>query len=130
MGRPEDWVAVEFVDEASMTVAKSPVQRVPSCDEVLIACSGAGRARAIGAWCPHQGLPLAEFARAGRPGAIVCSAHGCEFDVESGECVGGPTAPAELRLPSWPLEVAPDGSRVVNLGQVGLPDRPATGRSP
>ncbi|HVY83887.1 MAG TPA: Rieske (2Fe-2S) protein [Caulobacterales bacterium] len=43
--------------------------------------------------CPHAGYPLERpdgrvVMQSGR--YLVCSAHGASFDVEDGECVGGP----------------------------------------
>jgi nitrite reductase/ring-hydroxylating ferredoxin subunit len=78
--------------------------RVPSTNELLIAYDARGCPRALGARCPHRDLPLAEFARHGRrPGTIVCTAHRCEFDVESGACVASEVREPVPRLLSYRL---------------------------
>lgn len=60
--------------------------------------------------CPHAGLPLAQklddyLTPSGD--LIACSWHGALFDIDSGDCVGGPCVGA--RLTPWPLVVV-DGS--------------------
>ncbi|MBA4013908.1 MAG: 2Fe-2S ferredoxin [Phenylobacterium sp.] len=54
--------------------------------------------------CPHAGLPLAQklddyLTPAGD--LIACSWHGALFDIDTGDCVGGPCAGAALR--TWPV---------------------------
>ncbi len=36
-------------------------------------------------YCPHARLPLTEVGRLKRPGEIQCTAHGCEFNLRTGE---------------------------------------------
>lgn len=62
--------------------------------------------------CPHAGLPLAQklddyLTPAGD--RILCSWHGALFDLDNGECVGGP-CPGQ-RLTPWPVAVK-DGAIV------------------
>ena len=57
--------------------------------------------------CPHAGLPLAQqlddyLTPTGD--LIACSWHAALFDVETGECRGGP-CPAGARLTPWPVEL-------------------------
>ncbi len=43
--------------------------------------------------CPHQGITLAWREHAylnGKKNRIVCSGHGAEFDIATGECLSGP----------------------------------------
>ncbi len=56
--------------------------------------------------CPHQSLPLTQkLDDYLTPDAkfIACSWHGALFQVEDGQCVGGPCAGA--RLQPWPVRV-------------------------
>ena len=59
--------------------------------------------------CPHMGLPLAQtlddYLTPARD-LIACTWHGALFDIETGECRGGPCAGAQLR--KWPLAVIGD----------------------
>lgn len=51
-------------------------------------------------WCPHQGasLPWRKNAYLNADGTrIVCSAHGAQFDIGSGECLLGPALGQSLR---------------------------------
>lgn len=60
--------------------------------------------------CPHAGLPLAQRLDdylTPDGSLIACSWHAALFDVETGECRGGP-CPAGSRLTPWPVEVADD----------------------
>lgn len=103
---------IEVIDMTSFALSKSPVRRTPATDRLLIADTAEGRPRAISAWCPHQSVRLAEYARHGsRLGTIVCAAHGREYDVETGECLAGAVGlgPA-ARLGSWPLVPCADGT--------------------
>jgi len=64
--------------------------------------------------CPHMGLPLAQRLDdylVPDGSLIACSWHTALFDVESGECVGGPCPGA--RLTPWPVRVA-DGMIVTD----------------
>jgi len=58
--------------------------------------------------CPHLGFPLSEGRLEGT--ALVCAAHGWEFDVESG--LG--TNPERCRLRSHPVRVV-DGTVLVEV---------------
>lgn len=56
--------------------------------------------------CPHAGLPLAQQLDAyltPSGNLIACSWHGALFEIETGDCVGGPCAGQSLR--PWPLTV-------------------------
>ncbi len=67
-------------------------------------------ARLDGAWfavqarCTHAGCAFAEDATL-EDGTIVCSCHGSEFDLESGEVERGP---AEYALRTFPVRVVGD----------------------
>jgi nitrite reductase/ring-hydroxylating ferredoxin subunit len=117
LGRPQEWIPVELLDEETCLPAPGPVKRVRTTDEVLIACTGDGRPRAISAWCPHRRLPLALYARPGRqPGTLVCTAHQCEFDLDTGErLAGSPLCEPVPPLPCWPLLPGADGSFIIEI---------------
>ena len=56
--------------------------------------------------CPHQGRPMnwaTDQFLINDQGLLVCAHHGASFEIESGHCVAGPCAGAELR--SVELEV-------------------------
>lgn len=64
---------------------------------------------AVRAWlniCPHAGRRLdwapGQFLKS-REGLLVCAAHGASFELERGECVGGPCRGEALRV--VPVEV-------------------------
>ena len=115
VGRSEDWLQIDLLDGKKFSVSPSPVKRIPTTDEVLIAYTADHCPRAISARCPHRGLPLAEYARPGRrPGTIVCSAHQCVFDIRTGHSLavdqGSESVPC---LGSWALLPQADGSWVI-----------------
>jgi nitrite reductase/ring-hydroxylating ferredoxin subunit len=114
IGRPEDWREIEYFDRKTLSRCVGPVKRVPGNDDVLIAYACDGCPRAIGAYCPHEQLPLAEYARAGsRPGTIVCTAHHCEFDVATGDVTSAPGMGSVAPLPTRELKPGPAGSWAV-----------------
>lgn len=54
--------------------------------------------------CPHMGLPLArKLDDYLTPGGelLTCGWHGALFEIETGDCVGGPCSGA--RLAAWPV---------------------------
>ena len=64
---------------------------------------------AVRAWlniCPHAGRRLdwapGQFLKS-KEGLLVCAAHGASFELERGECVGGPCRGEALRV--VPVEV-------------------------
>ena len=73
-------------------------------------------------WCPHQGasLPWRRNAYLNSDGTrIVCSAHGAQFDIESGKCVIGPALGQSLRS----VRVAVDDGGRINAQISANPDR-------
>lgn len=72
-----------------------------------------GRLRAWWDVCPHYGSPMAWRTNAylnASGDRIVCSAHGAEFDIDTGDCLLG--AALGQSLTRAPIEATPDG-RVV-----------------
>lgn len=77
------------------------------------------RGDSVQAWlniCPHAGRRL-DYAP-GRfllsDGLLVCAAHGASFELEQGECVGGPCRGASLRA----VPVRIDEASVLHFGSV------------
>ncbi|MFT3805705.1 Rieske (2Fe-2S) protein [Arenimonas sp.] len=71
------------------------------------------RGASVQAWlniCPHAGRRL-DYAP-GRfllsDGLLVCAAHGASFELEEGECVGGPCRGASLR--AVPVRIGAEGA--------------------
>jgi 3-phenylpropionate/trans-cinnamate dioxygenase ferredoxin component len=62
-----------------------------------------GRLYAIGNRCTHRGCSLSEGELSGA--TVICPCHGGQFDVTSGEVVGGPPRESE---PSYAVQVAGD----------------------
>ena len=56
--------------------------------------------------CPHMGLPLAqkldEYLTPDKQ-LIACSWHSALFEIETGQCVGGPCS--GQRLQEWPVQI-------------------------
>lgn len=77
--------------------------------EVILINSG----EQVYAWlniCPHQGRPLNyapnKFLKT-PDGHLMCASHGATFDMQSGECIGGPCKGASLR--AVPVTVNQEG---------------------
>lgn len=68
--------------------------------ESLILLREGDRVRAWLNVCPHAGRRLdwapGEFLKS-KDGLLVCAAHGASFELERGECVGGPCRGESLR---------------------------------
>lgn len=66
-----------------------------------------GKLFAVGDTCTHRGCSLADGELSGK--VLTCSCHGGQFDVTSGEVVGGPPREA---TPSYAVEVTGDEFRI------------------
>lgn len=71
--------------------------------EVILVKTGEQASPQVCAWlniCPHQGRPLNyapnKFLQT-PDGLLMCASHGATFDMQTGECVGGPCKGANLR---------------------------------
>jgi nitrite reductase/ring-hydroxylating ferredoxin subunit len=117
LGSPHDWRAVEVLDRKTFNVTILPLIRVPACPDILVAFTADGQPRAVSATCPHRSVRLDQFAKSGEaPGTLVCTAHGCIFDVATGECLNPAAVSDDVpHLGSWPISREPDGGYSVNL---------------
>lgn len=77
-------------------------------EDVAVANVG-GSYYAFGDVCTHAHCSLADGDLEGT--TVICACHGSEFDVRTGEVLGGP---APEPVPSWPVSVE-DGELKVEL---------------
>ncbi len=118
VGRPEQWLSIAVFDRTTLSLSESPLKRIPTTDDLLIAYTAEGEPRAISARCPHHRLPLIEYAQRGqKPGTILCTAHRCEFDIASGHCLAAPGVRESVpALQSWRLVASALGSWQIDTG--------------
>lgn len=95
------WHPVASVEEGDRAAPWLPV-RVEGQDLVL--ARGEAGWFAVQARCTHAGCAFADDATL-EVGTIVCSCHGSEFDLASGEVQRGP---AEYDLRTFPVRVVGD----------------------
>lgn len=99
----------EASDAVSQLAATADVPvgggRVIERAQVVLTQPAEGEFKAFSAVCPHQGCLVTDV----RDGAIVCPCHGSQFDIATGDVIGGP---ATSGLAEKQVTVSGDGISV------------------
>jgi nitrite reductase/ring-hydroxylating ferredoxin subunit/uncharacterized membrane protein len=114
----------EAVDVASMDELEKPGQTklVHLNGHRIVVARDGDRIVAFQDHCTHRGGPLADGVLA--CGVITCPWHGSQFNVETGEVVGGP---AEEKIQIYPIRV--DGDAIQIVAPEPLTDATIAGKS-
>jgi nitrite reductase/ring-hydroxylating ferredoxin subunit len=99
---------VEFVEVCNRgEVPEGGVRTVKVAGRAVALCNVGGEILAVDDVCPHAGGSLGRGRLEGE--TLVCPLHRAQFNVRTGEALGGPTTEA---LATYPVQVSGDLVRV------------------